>query len=172
MGIPMAAHEIISSPYAAALYLRTLGAPCCRLLLRDEVQPDFAGFPQSETGPEVIVIGDIGERWDYPLMRELFLQVRAGARIVALHKGKYWQEKDGLRLDIGAFIAGLEYATGTIAFVVGNPGDDIELDVGGAQAAGLRGVLVKTGKYRTEPHTASGIVPDAVWESIADLLSV
>ena len=194
MGIAVSAAEIINAPFAAILHLRHIGSPRCRLLMRDDVQSDFAEFPTSDIAPDVIVVGDIGERWDYALMRELFLQIRSGARIVALHKGKYWQEKDGLRLDIGAFIAGLEYATGTIADVVGKPsrpffelalsdlgvrssdavmvGDDIELDIGGAQAAGLRGVLVKTGKYRTETHTASGIEPDAVWESIADLRSV
>ena len=38
-------------------------------------------------------------------------------------------------------------------------GDDVESDVGGAQRAGLRGVLVRTGKYRE----------DALIDSIADL---
>ena len=94
-------------------------------------------------------------------------------------------------MDIGAFVAGLEYATGRTATVVGKPsqpffemaldelglpkrqvimiGDDIEMDVGGAQRAGIRGVLVKTGKYRDEVAARSAVVPDAVIESIAEL---
>jgi ribonucleotide monophosphatase NagD (HAD superfamily) len=47
-------------------------------------------------------------------------------------------------------------------------GDDIRGDVGGAQAAGLKGVLVRTGKYR--PKDLEGDVrPDSVLDSVADL---
>jgi ribonucleotide monophosphatase NagD (HAD superfamily) len=49
-------------------------------------------------------------------------------------------------------------------------GDDVESDVGAAMAAGLRGVLVRTGKFR--PQDLEGPVrPDLVLDSIADLLS-
>jgi phospholysine phosphohistidine inorganic pyrophosphate phosphatase len=47
-------------------------------------------------------------------------------------------------------------------------GDDIGADVGGAQAAGLKGALVKTGKFR--PTDLEGTIrPDVVLDSIADL---
>ena len=39
-------------------------------------------------------------------------------------------------------------------------GDDIESDIGGALAAGLAAVLVRTGKYREDRVAASGIAPD------------
>jgi ribonucleotide monophosphatase NagD (HAD superfamily) len=48
-------------------------------------------------------------------------------------------------------------------------GDDIETDVGGAQAFGIRGVLVKTGKYREDAVARSAVRPEAVLDSIADL---
>lgn len=47
-------------------------------------------------------------------------------------------------------------------------GDDVRGDVGGAQVAGLRGVLVRTGKFRNR-DLAVGVTPDGVLESIADL---
>ena len=94
-------------------------------------------------------------------------------------------------LDSGAFVAGLEYAAGVEAEVVGKPsrayfdaalaelgaspgeavmvGDDVEADVGGAKAAGLRGVLVRTGKFREETLAAAEPQPDGVVESIADV---
>jgi len=49
-------------------------------------------------------------------------------------------------------------------------GDDILTDVGGAQSMGMRGILVKTGKYRFDVAAASGVKPDLVLESFADLL--
>jgi phospholysine phosphohistidine inorganic pyrophosphate phosphatase len=47
-------------------------------------------------------------------------------------------------------------------------GDDIDADIGGAQAAGLEGCLVKTGKFR--PSDLEGAVePNAVLDSVAAL---
>jgi ribonucleotide monophosphatase NagD (HAD superfamily) len=47
-------------------------------------------------------------------------------------------------------------------------GDDIRGDIGGAQEAALRGVLVRTGKFHRGDLTI-GIEPDAVLDSVADL---
>ncbi len=191
IGLPISPSAIISAPYAAVLYLRQLNHPACHLLLSEDVKSDFSEFPQSDTKPDVVVIGDIGTRWDYFIMNKVFKMLIKGAELIALHKGKYWQAEGDLQLDIGAFIAGLEYASGQRATVVGKPswsffqlalaelelpaekvvmvGDDIEADVGGAKKAGLRGILVKTGKYRRELVERSEVEPDLVLESVADL---
>ena len=69
--------------------------------------------------------------------------------------------------DARFFLAAGE-ALGLGAFELLMIGDDIAADVGGAQAAGLKGALVKTGKFR--PADLEGAVrPDAVFESIAEL---
>lgn len=97
-----------------------------------------------------------------------------------------------MRLDIGLYVAGLEYATGKAAHVMGEPscefyapavaalgledasldriamvGDDVLSDVGGAQIYGLQGLLVRTGKYRA--GAGSGVAPNLVVDSIADV---
>ena len=48
-------------------------------------------------------------------------------------------------------------------------GDDINSDVRGAMAAGARGVLVRTGKFRAADLDGPGRSPDAVVDSLADL---
>ena len=48
-------------------------------------------------------------------------------------------------------------------------GDDLDNDVLGAQHAGLRGVLVRTGKFRSEVLEASVERPDVVIGSFAEL---
>jgi FMN phosphatase YigB (HAD superfamily) len=48
-------------------------------------------------------------------------------------------------------------------------GDDVETDVGGAKALGMRGVLVRTGKFEEKTLAAADPQPDAVIDSIADL---
>jgi ribonucleotide monophosphatase NagD (HAD superfamily) len=107
-------------------------------------------------------------------------------------RSRQWNTSEGLQLDIGAFIAGLEYASGKQATVVGKPsaaffdaalwrlgisaekaamiGDDIDSDVAGAQAQGLLGVLVQTGKYREAYTKRSNIQPDLLLASIAEIV--
>ena len=94
-------------------------------------------------------------------------------------------------LDSGAFVAGLEYASGVEATVLGKPsqayfeaalealdaepeltwmvGDDLESDIAGAQRFGLKTVLVRTGKFRPDQLERSTVVPDAVVSSIGFL---
>jgi ribonucleotide monophosphatase NagD (HAD superfamily) len=47
-------------------------------------------------------------------------------------------------------------------------GDDIRGDIDGAQRCGIRGVLVRTGKFR-EADLETGIRPHAILNSVADL---
>jgi HAD superfamily hydrolase (TIGR01458 family) len=190
MGLDTRVDEFVTTPWAAARYLKERGIRSVRLAVADSVKSVFAEFEESDS-PEAVVIGDVGDAWTYALMNGLFRAVMDGAEIVALHKGRYWQVEEGLRMDIGAFVAGLEFATGQRATVIGKPsaamfdaalrglqlakddvvmiGDDIRHDVGGAQAAGIRGVLVKTGKFRAERDLRAGIRPDLILDSIAEL---
>ena len=190
MGFDVEESEFVTTPTAAASLMRQAGIERVKLVISPSIRNEFPGLTNNQPY-QAIVIGDIGRAWNYDLMSELFRIVMDGAEIVALHKGRYWQVADGLALDIGAFVAGLEYATGKTAAVVGKPspamfyaamtelgmeaddvvmiGDDIYNDIAGAQAAGLRGVLVKSGKYRESAVARSGVTPDLVIESIAEL---
>jgi HAD superfamily hydrolase (TIGR01458 family) len=120
-----------------------------------------------------------------------FSELRAGAELYSLHKNRWWQTSRGPLLDSGAFVAGLEYAADVEAVVVGKPsapyfraalealdadaemtwmvGDDIEADIRGAQAFGMKTVLVRTGKFRPDDLERSDVVPDMVVSSIGDL---
>jgi HAD superfamily hydrolase (TIGR01458 family) len=191
MGLPIKQESILTTHQVAAQYLAELGKPTCFLLIAENALPAYEGIPTSETAPRYVVIGDIGDRWNYALLNRVFNMVMDGAEMIALHKGRYWKTPAGLQMDIGAFVAGLEYTTGRQATVVGKPsatffemalkelgvakdnvvmiGDDIETDVGGAQRAGIRGILVKTGKYREDVTARSEVQPHAVLDSIADL---
>src|SRR5688500_8352076 len=111
------------------------------------------------------------------------------AVLVGMHLNLFWKTADGWELDGGAYIAGLEEAADTRATICGKPektyfdaalamlgveasragmvGDDIVNDVLGAQAAGLTGILVRTGKYRTGDERRDDGRPDHVVESFA-----
>lgn len=191
MGFAVDSRHIFSAVTATRDYLANHGSPIVHLLVRDSLRTEFAQFPQQQAQPDFVVVGDIGADWDYPLLNQVFNELMGGAKLVAMHMNKYWQTEQGLQMDIGAFVAGLEFVTGQHATVIGKPstdffhlaarsmemepeqllmiGDDIENDVGGAQAAGLQGVLVRTGKYRAALARQSEITPNAVIDSIAQL---
>jgi ribonucleotide monophosphatase NagD (HAD superfamily) len=48
-------------------------------------------------------------------------------------------------------------------------GDSIETDIGGAQRAGIEAILVRTGNYQFLSESESGVIPDHMIDSIADL---
>ncbi len=192
--IPVSRDEIISPPGAAAKYLREQGNPSILLEVMDETKEDFAEFRITRNNPDFIVIGKIGKRWSYDLMNELFTLIMNGSSLIALHKDRYTMGEKDLHIEFGAFIAGLEYSTGKEALVMGKPsktfyqsaimdialppekivmiGDDLISDIHGAQNAGIKGILVKTGKYRKELLEQSPIKPDHIISSIHQLTSM
>jgi HAD superfamily hydrolase (TIGR01458 family) len=132
-----------------------------------------------------------GRIYSYLNLNRAFLELEAGAELYCLHRNRWWQTSHGPRLDAGAFVAGLEYAAGIEAIVLGKPspryfaaaletldadaeltwmvGDDLEGDIGGAQAYGMRTVLVRTGKFRPDELEHTSIVPDGIVSSVAQL---
>lgn len=191
MGIPSTVDDILSAPAAARNYLHQKGLNRCLFLLNEEVLSEFYEFERGAANIDAVVIGDIGNAWTYDLLNQVFRAVMNGAELIALHRNKFWQTDRGLQMDIGAFVAGLEFATGRQATLIGKPakaffdaalqriglpaehvamvGDDVDTDIGAAQMLGLTGILVKTGKYREEYVRNSGVTPDLVIESIAHL---
>ncbi len=191
LGFSIPANEIISAPQATLLYLKNQQDPVCRLLLADDVKQDFKAFRQSNSAANYIVIGDIGDSWSYSLLNEVFNCLANGAKLIAIHKNRFWQTEHGLQMDIGGFIDALEYASGVKAMIIGKPsaaffqialkdmglnadevaiiGDDIDADIGGGQQVGFKGILVQTGKYRQSYTDASAVKPDLIIESVKAL---
>jgi HAD superfamily hydrolase (TIGR01458 family) len=190
LGFAVEEDELVTPAVLALQHCRDRGHTSAALLVRDELKGEF-GELEGSGEPDAVIVGDLGERFDYGVLNRAFRQLLAGAELIALQKNRYWLRDDGLCLDVGPFVAALEYAAGCEALVVGKPagaffdhvldglgvpagaavmvGDDIESDIGGALRAGLAAVLVRTGKYREEAVAASGIEPTAIVDSAADL---
>ena len=49
-------------------------------------------------------------------------------------------------------------------------GDDIVSDVGGAQAVGIRGVQVRTGKFRQSDENHPAVKPDMIADNLASFV--
>jgi HAD superfamily hydrolase (TIGR01458 family) len=190
-GISVRPEEIVTAVVGAAAYLREKhpGARCF-LLSDGDATEDLEGVELVEDEPDVVLIGGASDDFSYRNVDRAFGMLVGGASLVAMHRNLYWRTTDGLQLDAGAYVRGLEEAAGVEAVVIGKPaptffraalgeigvppekawmvGDDVENDVRGAQRLGMTGVQVRTGKFRVRDLDA-GDAPSHVIDSIADL---
>ena len=194
-GFAVAPGEIITAVMAGVALLASRGVRRVAAYVAPETVEDFARFDLAGERPEAVVVGDMGDAWDFRTLNRAFHQLMDGADLLALQRDRYWLKGDALVLDAGPFVVALEYATGKTAALCGKPsaafyraalaslpppaaaaprdvvmvGDDLWGDVEGAQRAGLSAWMVRTGKFREDVVAASGIKPDRIIASVAEL---
>ncbi len=193
-GIPVQQDEILNPAVLARRRILESGRRRAALLVADEARVDFEGVTPVEQSPEWVVVGDLGREFTWERLNAAFGWLREGAGFLALHKNRYWHAGDrGLVIDAGAYVAGLEFAAGVAAEVVGKPspgffalalgalglppaevlvvGDDVATDGRGGAAAGCRTAAVRTGKFREQDLERESFRPDLLLDSVADLLA-
>lgn len=192
MGFSVAPEDALTPATLALDHCRNRGYEAVMLLVSDALRPDLAGLRETDDeSADAVVLGDLGDGFTPAVLNRAFRALLGGAELVALQHNRYWRSAEGLVLDVGAYAAALEYAAGVEPTVVGKPsrnffaqgladvgaepdeaimvGDDVEADVGGALDAGIRAVLVRTGKYRPDAVASAGVEPTATIDTIADL---
>ena len=167
MGLETPIQHLFTPAVAARQYLiaRNLTP---HLLVHPGIESEFADLLGPVPG--AVLLGDAGDGFSYENLNQCFRLLLEGIPLLAMGSNRYFRDRDDLNLDIGPFMAALEYAAEMEAVVLGKPsaeffqaavnsldlppqdvvmvGDDAEMDVCGALTAGLRGILVRTGKYR------------------------
>jgi HAD superfamily hydrolase (TIGR01458 family) len=193
-GVDMQEEELQTTAAAAVRALR--GRRVLALTMPSVVE-DLDGLDLVGEDADAVLIGgadegdETGRVFSFMNLARAFAELQSGADLYCLHKNRWWQTSRGPLLDSGAFVAGLEYAAGVEAVVLGKPsqmyfeaalealdaeptltwmvGDDLEADIAGAQKFGLRTALVRTGKFRPDDLERSGVTPDIVVNSLAEL---
>lgn len=167
LGFDISDDELLTAPRAARRYLEAHGLQPY-FLVHPALEEEFADLV-GETH-DAVLLGDAGSGFTYESLNRAFRLLMEDAPLLAMGNNRYFRERDALSLDIGPFVAALEYASDKRAVILGKPsadffqvavdalgceaektvmvGDDALADVDGALAAGLQGILVKTGKYR------------------------
>ena len=192
MGFELEDAELQTTPGAAA---RELEGKRVLALVMAAIVPDLDALELVGHDAEAVLIGGCDETLEpnsvftYMNMARAFAEIQMGASLYCLHKNKWWQTSRGPMLDGGAFVAGLEYATGVEATILGKPSpsyfaaaldaldaepertwlvtDDIDADVRGAHLFGMKTALVRTGKFRPEALETATSAPDIVVSSLA-----
>ncbi|XP_062330767.1 phospholysine phosphohistidine inorganic pyrophosphate phosphatase isoform X1 [Osmerus eperlanus] len=193
MGFDISVSEVFSPAPAAVAVLKEQGLRP-HLLVHEGVVPEFDSL--DKTNPNCVVIGDAAEKFSYQNLNGAF-RVLIGLEkplLFSLGRGRYYKETDGLKLDVGVYMKALEYACDVEAEVIGKPapmffqsvlnnmgiqpqealmiGDDLVNDVGGAQHCGMKGILVRTGKYRPIDERHPTVMADGYADNLAAVVDM
>ena len=194
LGVELDDEELETTPRAAA---RVLAGKRVLALTMAAIRSELEGVKLVGEDADAVLLGGADETdetnrvFSYMNLARAFAELDAGAELYCLHKNRWWQTSRGPLLDSGAFVAGLEYAAGIEATVLGKPspaffgvaleavdadpeqtwmvGDDLEADVAGAKSCGLNAILVRTGKFRESALDDALVKPDAVVDSLGDV---
>ena len=175
--------------HSGAVRYRLLGVPALAVDLGGEMLA-----PDASEHPDWVVLGLHPPSFCHERLTVGLRDLLGGARLLALHANRVWRIGGGMEIGLGAYVRALEHAARTEAVVVGKPaagffeqaladlaeagvdrarvamvGDDVDADVGGAQAVGVPGVLVRTGKFTERSLAMSGVEPAQIVDDIADL---
>ncbi|XP_037279414.2 haloacid dehalogenase-like hydrolase domain-containing protein 2 [Rhipicephalus microplus] len=191
LGFKISADEIFSSLTAARTFIEVRNLRP-HLMVSEAAMEEFEGMNTND--PNAVLIGLAPEKFNYTPMNEAFRLVLDGAVLVAIHKARYYRTNDSLALGPGPFVRALEFATNKTAEIVGKPdktffltalrqlhalpedtvmiGDDVRDDIDGAQQVGIRGILVKTGKYMVGDEIKIENRPWALVPSFVDAVNM
>lgn len=185
MGFTLAENEVFTAVHATRSYLARHGLRP-HLLIHPGIAAEMG---PSAAEPDCVVLGDAAEGFSFAAMNQAFRLLMAGKPLIAMARNRYFQDADGLMLDMGAYVCALEYAAGVQAEILGKPapaffeaaladlgvgasealmiGDDLRDDIGGAQACGIPAWLVRTGKFRAQDEADPLIRPARVVDDFA-----
>jgi HAD superfamily hydrolase (TIGR01458 family) len=192
-GFPFADDEILTASVLSGAWLRAERAGARVFVLGDAQAEDLTGVELvgADEAPDVVLVSGADESFCFETFNTVLALLRGGAELAAMHRNLFWMTRRGEKLDAGAYLLGLEAATGLEAVVLGKPapgsfragldalglparrvamvGDDVENDVLAAQAVGVTGVLVRTGKFREDQLARASGTPDHIVDSVCDL---
>ncbi|MBF6333861.1 HAD-IIA family hydrolase [Nocardia transvalensis] len=191
-GIEVGTEEIVTAARLTVEYLQREYPDARVWVLNDgDIDADLAGLDQDPDDPEVVVMGGAGDEFTHRALSRVAELMLDGIPVVAMQGGLTWATADGLRIDTGVYLPGLEAAGQGRITVVGKPsptgfrtcaalmgsepeqilmiGDDLHSDVLAAQRVGMTGVLVRTGKFRAAVLDGADSGPDHILGSVAEL---
>ncbi|ANI37854.1 HAD-IIA family hydrolase [Mycolicibacterium vaccae] len=206
-GMAVRSDEVVTAAVLTADYVRDRYPDArCFLVNSGQIAEDMPGIdivysgeftgPRAPEAPDVVLLGGAGPEYSHLTLSWVYDWMAQGVPVVAMHRSTAWTTADGLRIDTGMYLIGMEKASGRKATAVGKPapegflsaaarlgvdpdemymvGDDLDNDVLAGQVVGMTGVLVRTGKFRQDTldrwaADEFAMQPNHVIDSVADL---
>lgn len=192
-GLKINLEKIITPLISTQNYLEKNQISSIALYCNNKCKEDFVAFDINHHSPDAVIIGDLYKKFSWTKLNEIFHISLKAKKLIAFHKNKTGARDGSLGLDLGPFVKALEYALGRNFILMGKPnknffqtaidqlglkpkdilmiGDDINVDIGGAQQINLQTCLVKTGKYGKQPNPKS-IKPNYLVPKLSNIKSL
>ena len=123
-GFELEDDELQTTPIAAA---QQLAGRRVFALVMSAIVRDLEGIELVGDSADAVLLGGCDETlepnqvFSYMNLARAYSEIQVGASLYCLHKNPWWQTGRGPMLDGGMYVAGLEYATGVDATVIGKP---------------------------------------------------
>lgn len=193
-------HIFTPAPVAAKYVTKHGLSP--HLLVHNNVLSEFSNCINSPNGRPCVVLADAESDLDFINMNKAFRVLHSSSNplLITLGNGKFYHRADqGPCLDTGAYASALKFAVEDAGrccehLVIGKPeetyfmsavedlgltkeqvvmiGDDISGDVDGAQKVGIKGIQVRTGKWRPEWEKHPTIKPELIVDNLLEAVSL
>src|SRR5271166_7003571 len=114
MGFDVSLEEVLTPAAMAVRHCHERGYRSVSVLVSERLREDLAELDSValRTPADAIVLGDLGDGFTPEVLNSAFRALMDGAELVTLQHNRYWRRADGLALDVGAYAAALEYASG------------------------------------------------------------
>ncbi len=95
LGIEADPDELLTPATLAASRCAEAGYESVSLVVLDELREDLEGLEERGDSVDAVIVGDLGEGWDYEVLNRAFRQLMDGAALIALQKNRYWETARG-----------------------------------------------------------------------------
>lgn len=179
LGLEVEPDSVFTASTVAAGLLQTRSPSGVLLLTAGSAGDEFRELPMVSHSADVVVVGDLTGGVEVNRLQEAYRCLINGAEFIALQYNRYYMTDSGPHIDAGFFVAGLAYCASREPVLVGKPsifsyeaalastgampersvmvGDNAEVDLIGAAAAGLGTVLIETWGRR---ESEDGEIPE------------
>src|SRR6478752_5181441 len=121
-GIEADSGEIVTAARLTAEYVRsTYPGSRAWVLNSGDITADLSGIELDDEDPEVVILGGAGPEFTHEALSRVVELMLDGVPVVAMHRGTTWATHDGLRIDTGTYLPGMEEVAGTNVVSVGKP---------------------------------------------------
>ena len=194
-GFKIYIEEIFTPIIALKEFLRIVPNKKLFLVTTEEIKREFQEFPKAESSdiPDYVIISDFRDNWDVDRLNQAFKYVKKGATLLGTQGNRYFLDHNAEPvIDTGSFVKMIADAANVTPHIFGKPskeyfiqalkrinlkpeesiviGDDIESDIQGAINAGLKAILVKTGKGEFYDPSELKFKPELIIKTFASIL--
>ncbi len=194
-GLDISIKQMFSPVVAVKEYLASQGIRKIKISNSKDIISEFSDFIIDDLEPEIIILSESGNGFSYDEINEIFNFGLNDIPIITLQRNKFYLKNNKMVVDMGFYVAGLEYVLSSKIKNFGKPskelfdcvlknmnmsyddeifiiGDDIENDILKPQELGFKGVLLKQGKYIKGIEEKFDNKPQYVFDKLTDILKI